>query len=244
MVKNIAGASNVTEYQLVRFSQTNKVFQDDVLNLYIKYALEFNVQVDVAYGMCLLYTDFFRNEIIGNNLVGIGVQLGGTKMEKFNSIEDCIIAHYQILQKISSDNAIEKPISNLYRRCTNKSCVYSTDVYTLFEYDKLTKYNIYEFSTFIREINRTRKESSDWVTSSKYYYFIRIKSSKNKTELIKLRSDLINKKFDQKILFITANNGIYTLEAGRYASPVNTNTILRNLQMFGYNGEIEYRKNE
>lgn len=242
MVKSIVGASNVTEYQLVRFSQVNKVFQSDILNLYIKYSLIYNIQVDVAYAMCLIYTDFFNNEILGNNIVGIGTQVGGTKLEEFNTVEDCIIAHCEILQKISSETIIDNPKSNMYRRCDPNCCTYSTDVYKLFEYDKLTKYNIYKFSIFIREINRTRKESSEWVIDSNFYYYIRVKSSKSKKEIVTLRSELINKRFDPKILYISADKGIYTLEAGRYTSPMNTNTILRNLQVFGYNGEIEFKR--
>jgi len=31
------------------------------------------------------------------------------------------------------------------------------------------------------------------------------------------------------------------LEAGRYTNPINTNILLRNLQMFGYNGVVSFR---
>lgn len=241
MIKAISGASNVTEFQLVKFSQTNGVYQDEILSLYIKYALVYNVEVDIAYLMCLIYTDFFKNEIIDNNIVGIGTQCGGTKLESFNSIEDCIIAHYEILQKISTDLTIENHHSNLYRRVSSKSCIYSDEAFELFDYTALTNYSIYEFNIFLREINRTRREEADW-TSTGYYYYIRVKTSKSKQELICLRSDLINKKFDKKNLFISADNGLYTLEAGRYTSPINTNTVLKNLKMYGYNGEIEFKR--
>ena len=240
MVKNITGTSNVTEYQLVKFSKANLVYQDEILSLYIKYALEFNVQVDVAYVMCLLYTDFFKNEIVGNNIVGIGVQYGGTEMEEFDSVEDCIIAHYEILQKISSKSVLEKPHSNLYRRLENDICVSSPDAFNLFEYGVLTNYNVYDLSIFIREINRTRRENVDWNSSS--YYYVQVRSSKNKQELVRLRSELINKKIDAKLISIISNDGIYTLEVGRCSTPILANIIRQNLQVYGYNGEIKYKQ--
>ena len=63
------------------------------------------------------------------------MQCGGTKMETFNSIEDCIIAHYEILYKVASGDNTTEPHSNLYRRVEADSATYSTDLYKLFEYD-------------------------------------------------------------------------------------------------------------
>lgn len=242
MIKNIFGASNVTEYQLQKFNQSNKVEREDILPLYLKYAIQYNIQVDVAYVMCLLYTDFFKNEIVNNNIVGIGTQAGGTKLEEFNSIEDCIIAHCEILQKISSDAIIEFPKSNLYRRLKNGSCMLSSELYNLFNYEELTKYTIYEYSIFIREINRTRKEKPGWVLSDNFYYYIKVMSSRSKKRIVALRSELFNKGFKADQLFITCMNGIYTLEAGRHKDPSSSQTMLNNLQMYGYNGIMSFRR--
>jgi len=242
MVKNIAGASNVTEYQLEKFSRLNGVENDEILNLYIKYSREYNVQVDVAYMMCLIYTDFFKKEIDFNNIVGIGPQKGGTKFETFFSIEQCIIAHCQILQKISSDIIIDSELSNLYRRVDSSSCTTSLDVYNLFGYADITKYSIYEFSTFIRELNRTRKDEEEVPDSSDIYYYIKLKSSTRKQEIIKLRSSLINQKFNPTSIFVVADRGVYSLEIGRYSTPTNINKLLNNLKVFGYNGEIKFRR--
>lgn len=242
MVKNITGASIVTDYQLRKFSQNNNVDNEEIISLYIKYALEFNIQVDVAYIMCLTYTNFLKNEIVGNNVAGIGVQSTGKKLETFDTIEDCIIAHYEILQKASTQNVLDNPHSTTYRRIKSECCSDSNDVYQLFKYDTITGFSIYEYSRFIRELNRTRKEKIGWASDNDIYYFVKVRSSKSKQDLIKIRSDLINKKFDKKSLFITNNDdGSYTLEAGRYTNPINTNILLRNLQMFGYNGVVSFR---
>ena len=242
MVKNISGASNVTEYQLVKFNQANKVEREDILPLYLKYAVQYNVQVDVAYVMCLLYTDFFKNEIVNNNIVGIGTQAGGTKLEEFNSIEECVIAHCEILQKLSSEALIEFPKSNLYRRLESGSCNYSSELYTVFNYEELTKYTIYEYSIFIREINRTRKEKPGWVVSDNFYYYIKVMSSRSKKTIVSLRSELFNKGFKADQLFITCMNGMYTLEAGRHKDPSSSQVMLNNLQMYGYNGIMSFRR--
>lgn len=242
MVKNISGASNVTEYQLQKFNQANKVEREDILPLYLKYAVQYNVQVDVAYVMCLLYTDFFKNEIVNNNIVGIGTQAGGTKLEEFNSIEDCVIAHCEILQKVSTDILIEFPKSNLYRRLESNSCNYSSELYVLFNYEELTNYTIYQYSIFIREINRTRKEKPGWVVSDNFYYYIKVMSSRSKKRIISLRSELFNKGFKSDQLFITCTNGMYTLEAGRHKDPSSSQIMLNNLQMYGYNGIMSFRR--
>ena len=74
------------------------------------------------------------------------------------------------------------------------------------------------------------------------YYYVKLISSSSKREMIKKRSDLINKKFDPKTMYILDNkNGTYSLEIGRYTNPVNANILLKNLQMFGYNGTVEFR---
>lgn len=241
MVKQLTGASNVTEYQLKKFSQANGIKDETILNLYLKYAIEYDVQVDVAYIMCLVYTDFLKNPIENNNIVGIGTQNDGTKLEEFFSIEECVMAHCEIIQKVSTDRIIDKPHSNLYRRLSSDIVHTSEEVYNLFDYGSLTSYSIYEYSRFLRELNRTRKEKVGWASNTQYYYYIRVKSSKSKSEIIRLRSDLINKKFEPESLYITAKDGVYTLEAGRYTNPINVNALLHNLQLFGYNGSIEYR---
>lgn len=241
MVKQLTGASNVTEYQLKKFSQANGIKDETILNLYLKYAIKYDVQVDVAYIMCLVYTDFLKNPIENNNIVGIGTQNDGTKLEEFFSIEECVMAHCEIIQKVSTDRIIDKPHSNLYRRLSSDIVHTSEEVYNLFDYGSLTSYSIYEYSRFLRELNRTRKEKVGWASNTQYYYYIRVKSSKSKSEIIRLRSDLINKKFEPESLYITAKEGVYTLEAGRYTNPINVNALLHNLQLFGYNGSIEYR---
>lgn len=236
----ITGSSPITEYQLVKFSQANNIFdKDEILSFYIKYAIEFNIRVDVAFCMAAIYTNFFQNPIENNNIVGIGIQCGGTKIEKFNSIEDCIKAQFEILQK-GSTGVSEERYSNLVRRFPEGNITNTDELYKIMEYDKLTNYSVYEFNTFIREIVRTRKEAVDWEGKDSYYY-IRVKTSNNRQEIIRLRSELKDKKIDESIIFITAKDGNYNLEVGRYQSPYQTGIVLSNLKMFGYNGEMEFR---
>lgn len=242
MIKPISGSSNITSFQLMKYSKMNNIEQDEILSLYIKYAMKYNIQIDVAYCMVLLYTNFFKNHIINNNIAGIGTQKNGTKLEEFNSIEDCIIAHCEILQKISSVEEIEKPHSNLYRRLENNSYYTSDKVYELFEYDTLTQFSVYDFGICLRELNRTRLDDVVWEENENFYYYIKIKSSKKRSELIKIRSDLLNKRFSSELISIIASNGEYILEMGKYTKPSDAKTLLTNLQRFGYTGEILFKR--
>lgn len=241
---SIIGPSSATEYQLVKYSQTNNFYQEDILNLYITYAVEFNIKVDVAYAMSLIYTNYFNNRIMDNNLVGIGLQEEGTFMEGFDSIENCIIAQMEILKRgYSEEYVTDKPHSNLYRRVPAGKIKTTEDLFSFWKYDELTNFTVYDFNKIIREIERTRKGNPEWQAGgNNKYYYVRVKSSTSKSEIIQLRSDLRDKNFSMDDMYIKASDGLYTLEIGKQQSPSTAAIILKNLQLYGYNGEIKYRK--
>lgn len=239
----ILGTSPVTEYQLKRFSINNGVDNTEILDMYIKYAIQYNVRVEVAYVISLLYTNFFKNDITDNNIAGIGIQEDGTKMETFLSIEDCIIAQYQIIRKWCEKGYSTNDVkSNLFRRIESGSILDRKELFTAWKLDTLTEYSIYDMNQFTQEILRTRKEDVDWTVGDKYYYYIKIKSNTSKQDIIKLRSELIDKGFDKNQMFITSLNGLYFLEMGRYANHNHTDTLLKKLRLYGYNGELTYRR--
>lgn len=252
MSRVIYGSSSVTERQLIRYCEENcKPPSDDellqfnineIISLYVKYAAKYNIAVDIAMGTVLIYTDFFKNTVDDFNLCGIGVTNPDGRLERFRDLEEFIIAHCEILQKISSDIEIENPLSMCYTHMKNLSAKTSTDVYFLFKYNELSSYNIYEFDIFLREIERTREQKVVYGTAEGLYYYILVKSSPSKKEIIKLRSELKNKGFDMNDLHVYAKNGNYRLEYGQYQSPVYTQTLLDNLMLYGYTGTIGFRK--
>jgi hypothetical protein len=67
-------------------------------------------------------------------------------------------------------------------------------------------------------------------------------SSRSKKTIVALRSELFNKGFKADQLFITCTNGMYTLEAGRHRDPSSSQIMLNNLQMYGYNGIMSFRR--
>lgn len=242
MNKLILGSSSVTEYQLTKYSELNKVYQPEILAWYIQYALEYEIQVDVAYAMALIYTDYFRKPILGNNICGIGENDNGTGLETFGSIERCIIAQYQIMKKCAILGwEPEEPISNTVNYIESGINKTSDSMYRFFKYYNTTEYTLSNWHLILQEINRTRKEKVNWTTSDDKYYYVKVKSSTKRSEIIRLKSELINKGFEESNVFIMAKNGLYILEVGRCTSPMMCLTILQNLRVYNYSGETLYR---
>lgn len=240
MSYKLVGVSPVTEYQLERYSILNGVTDETILLYYIDHASEYNVQIDVAYGMALSYTHYFTSRIPAiNNFLGIGTQENGTKLETFSSVEECVIAHLEILQKCGSDTAgSNNTHSDLVRRIKPGSYKTTDALYAMWGFPK--DVSVYDFDRMIREIQRTRKEDVEWAEDPNNYYYIQVKSSPSRSDIIMTRSDLKDKGFDTGKIYITAKNGLYYLEVGRYVSPLNTSYLQKQLQIYGYNGEIKH----
>lgn len=243
MLTSILGSSAAAEYQIIRFANEFAGHRDDILDLYIEKSIEYNVQVDFAYLMCLLYTDFFRKPIVNNNLVGIGTQCDGKGLEAFNTLEDCISAQCELLRK-GSDITFTSvvPKSTTYHRFPSGSVQTRESAFHIWGYDECTEYTFDDMNEFALRIQMTKRKSDEWVDGIKYYYYILIASSTMRSKVMKKKSELVNKGFSADNFRVYSKEGLFFLELGKYSDIQNVRILLNNIRLYGYDGEIKFRR--
>lgn len=241
MTFNISGSSPVTEYQLLKFSQEVGIYEytQDLIPIFIDYSIKYSVRVDVAYIMSVIYNNFFINHIVANNLAGIGMQLGRNTLETFSNINDGIKSIFEILQKLttgSSDTETSNIVKDISIRLDDTNALFK-----FMNYDNITNFDSNKFNELIKELLRVKKDTYDWDSSQTYLYYIKVKSSTNRSEVAKLKSEISDKKITIYPLTIRlSDTGVYTLDIGYFKNPYDTNIVIRTLRAFGYNGEMQY----
>lgn len=251
----VLGSSVATKYQIKRYMEEHGIVgKDDLIELYIHYGVEFNIEYELAIGMMLMYTDYLTNPVIDNNLCGIGLQFGATALEKFSTEEDCIIAQYEIL----------RAGADYYYKCTPHSTTYQKlltyvdpdtpsykirgnidsigDVFKYWNYDTITEHTLEDLWKASRDVSIIREKKKDYGTDRNRYFFIVVATSTRRESLYVMKRDLFRLGFKQ--LSIVVDNGFYRLEVGRCTSEKEAVTIRDNLAIFGYTGTMKYRETQ
>ena len=249
----VLGSSVATKYQIKRyFTEHGIEGNDDLIELYIKYGVTFNIEYELAIGMMLIYTDYFRNPIADNNLCGIGLQFGTGYLEAFASKEDCIIAQYELL-RAGADFYFEceDPHSRTYWRLINyvdeegnpvhiKGNIDSIgSVFEKWNYQTITTHTLESLWKISRDITIIRENKKEYVSDRQRHFFISVATATKRELLYTMKRDLIRLGFKQ--LSITVDNGFYRLEVGKCNSEKEANVISKNLAIFGYTGTMKYR---
>lgn len=249
----VLGSSAATKYQINRYFTEHGVNgKDDLINLYIKYGVEFNIEYELAIGMALMYTDYFTKPIVDNNLCGIGLQFGTGYLEAFASEEDCVIAQYELL-RAGADFYFEcvDPHSRTYWKLVNhvddegnsviiKGNIESISaVFEHWNYATITNHTLEDLWKASRDITIIREKKKEYVTDRKRHFFISVATATRRESLYIMKRDLFRLGFRQ--LSIVVDNGFYRLEVGKCDSEKETLAIKDNLAIFGYTGTMKYR---
>lgn len=256
VLATILGSSPSTKYQIKKYLEENGITdKEDLISWYVKYSTVYGIQSDVAIAISLLYTDFFKKSIIGNNICGIGYQFGLNSLEKFDTIESCIIAQYEILRSGADFQFVsENPHSYTYNYYiknfaygsgkTNQagSIVTLSDVYENWNIcgEKYGSPTYEDFWIIVRNIPLMREEKPSYENTRDIYFFALVMTSKSINDLIKHKANLKKLGFDD--INIIVDKGFYRLEIGNFKNEKDTLIVVNNLQLFGYNGTIEHRK--
>lgn len=249
----VLGSSAATKYQIKRyFSEYGITDKDTLIDMYIKYGVQFNIEYELAIGMVLVYTDYFKNPIKGNNLCGIGLQFQTHKLETFSSIEECIIAQYEIL-RAGADFYYEKedPHSVTYlnlvsnkREDGNEGSLKGnidsiSDVFNQWNYATITSHTLEDLWGISRDITIIREEKKYYGSNRYRHFFVVVATATRMESLYKMKRDLYRLNF--KISSIVVDQGFYRLEVGECPNETDAVILKNNLAMFGYTGTIKYR---
>lgn len=124
MGQSISGSTSATKSQFLQYTEMMGIDREDIIDMYIKYGLQYNMRCDVAFALALIYTNFFLNTIENYNICGIGLQFGNDELEKFESYEECIITQYQILKRLSDKSYVCDSESLSYKRIDEPNIAY------------------------------------------------------------------------------------------------------------------------
>lgn len=243
----VLGSSAATKYQIKRYFKEHGITdRDELVDLYIKYGVKFNIEYELAIGMMLVYTDYFKNPVEDNNLCGIGLQFGGTYLEAFSSLEECIIAQYEILRAGADFHfECEDPHSRTYWRLVNRVDMIKGNIDTIAEvfetwnYDTITEYSLEDLWKTSRDITIIRETKKEYISDRSRYFFIAVMSATKREALYKTKRDLYRLGFKQ--VSISIDNGFYRLEVGKFNSEKDAVVMMNNLAIFGYTGTMKYR---
>lgn len=251
----VLGSSSATKAQCKKYFESRKITDRDYLiDLYMQHAATYNVEYELALGMALIFTDFFKNPIEDNNLCGIGKQFSGRKFEKFDSEEDCIKAQLQLLRigadyhykpdellsvaakNLMDDKTDAKGLKDILRGNINTI----TLVYDLWNYKKFTHYTLEDLWRIARDINIIRSNKKYYDTKRSKYFFVVVGTATRKEALYNMKRDLLKLGFKESA--ISVDNGFYRLEIGKVDSEKEAAIIRINLSIFGYSGTVKYRE--
>lgn len=251
----ILGSSVSTKFQIMKYLKAHDVDgHGDIIDLYMLHGATYGVQADVAIAMAIIYTDFFKREIVNNNLVGIGKQFRTDHLESFATLEDCIIAQYEILRTgADAYYIVEDPHSYTYvNLLENKgdegdpeiligSIQTMNDVYTMWKLDECG-YTLEDFWLITRDIPLIREEEPEYINPREIYFFVLVKTSDSRDELLRHKGKLVKYGFNN--VKIHVDKGYYRLEVGQMKNERDCLPIQHNLKIYGYPGTIMTRKKE
>lgn len=250
----VLGSSAATKYQIKRYFKEHEIEdRDDLIELYIKYGVQFGVEYELAIGMMLVYTNYLKNPIEQNNLCGIGLQFQVDKLESFDSEEECIIAQYEILRagadfyyendnphSVTYTNLIDNKREDESERPLKGNIESISDVFERWNYADITEYTLEDLWIISRDITIIREEKKYYVNDRARYFFIVVATATKREPLYLMKRDLFRLGFT--ISSIVVDQGFYRLEVGKCNSEREATTIKNNLSIFGYTGTLKYRE--
>ena len=256
-------ATIITKEQIMKFCKDNNIEKEDIIDLCISKGMKYGIRYDVAFSLCLLYTNFFKDEVKDYNIAGLGLQMGYNIHEKFESYDECLEVLFQMLKRFSDQGFICECDHEIYKLIDefneefSKPQGFAGTINTLEELCPIWNSNmkgvkatsIEEFVyLMIQSFLAYKVTTIDFTNDRDISFYVRIESHTDLPGAHRLKRKIESFPFIKHKIPVHVNNttsttgkGCYCVDVGDFKYRGLAEGCQHNLKRFGYYGRVLYK---